>query len=190
MKYCILLFQISHTQKFIYGSPKNKFLVPPLPLSSLTQNLFSSALGFCVNLFIFFIFKKLKPIIVFNIYFFLIFTLLQPFSLSYHFIFPLPLQSFSLFYIFISPLPSTLISFFIFPCIFLYFCLFLFTPSYYKFVTISSILCIVFPHKKMVLSLSLNFLVDFFFLASLLQIDNFLYSLKLYFGLMQFSFVF
>ena len=41
------------------------------------------------------------------------------------------------------------------------------------------------------LSLSLKFLVDFFiFLASLLQVDNFLYSLKLYFGLMQFSFVF
>ena len=38
----------------------------------------------------------------------------------------------------------------------LYFCLFLFTPSYYKFVTISSILCIVFPHKKMVPSLSLS----------------------------------
>ena len=50
-----------------------------------------------------------------------------------------------------------------------------------------------FPHKeRFSLSLSLNFLVDFFkiFLASLLWVDNFLYSLKLYFGLMQFSFVF
>ena len=66
-------------------------------------------------------------------------------------------------------LPSTLISFLIFPFIFIYFCLFLFTPSYYKFVTITSILCIVFSHKKKVPSLSLNFLVDFFiFLASLL----------------------
>ena len=37
--------------------------------------------------------------------FVLIFTLLQPFSLSYHFISPLLLQSFSLPYIFISPLP-------------------------------------------------------------------------------------
>ena len=108
------------------------------------------------------------PIIVFNI-FFLIFTLLQPFSLPYHF--PLLFQSFSLPYLFISPLPSTLISFFLFPFIFLYVCLFLCTPSYYKFVTISYILCIVFPHKKKVPSLSpsLNFLVDFFiFLASLL----------------------
>ena len=101
-----------------------------------------------------------------------IFTLLQPFSLPYHFISPLLLQSFSLLYFFISPLPSTLISFFIFPFIFLYFCLFLFTLSYYKFVTISSILYIVFPHKKKVPSLSLplslspslNFLVDFYFL--------------------------
>ena len=96
------------------------------------------------------------PIIVFNIYFFLIFTFLQPFSLTYYFISPLLLQSFFLPYLFISPLPSTLISFFLFPFIFLYFCFFLFTPSYYKFVTISSILCIVFPHKKGFLSLSLS----------------------------------
>ena len=101
-------------------------------------------LFFC---FFFFVFLSNFPIIVFNI-FFLIFTILQPFSLPYHFISPLLLQSFSLLYLFISPLPSTLISFFLFPFIFLYFCLFLFTLSYYKFVTISSILCIVFPHKK------------------------------------------
>ena len=118
---------------------------------------------------VFFFFSNFL-IIVFNIYLFLIFTLLQPFSLSYHFISPLLLQSFSLPYLFISTLPSTLISLFLFPFIFLYFCLFLFTPSYYKFVTISFILCKVFPHKKkrfplsLSLSLSLNFLVDFYFL--------------------------
>ena len=38
---------------------------------------------------------------------------------------------------------------------------FLFTLSYYKFVILSSIFYIVFPHKKVSLSLSLNFLVDF-----------------------------
>ena len=103
---------------------------------------------------------------------FLIFTLLQPFSLPYLFISPLLLQSFSLPYLFISPLSSILISFFRFPLIFLYFWLFLFTLSYYKFIVISSILCTIFPHKKkfvsLSLSLSLKFLVDFFFLAYLL----------------------
>ena len=96
---------------------------------------------------------------------YLIFTLLQPFSLPYHFISPLLLQFFSLPYLFIYPLPSILILFILFSLIVLYFYLFLFTPSYYKFVTISFILCIVFPHKKKKgsLSLSLNFLVDFFF---------------------------
>ena len=176
-----------------------------------------------VHVIIFFLFNF--PIIVFNINFFIIFTLLQPLSLPY---------------LFISPLPSTLISFIIFPFIFLYFChnlfsfhfliiifnIFLFhiytsptflpplpfhlpttsptflllSPShlpttlyiniilhlsfhlplflsllihlsYYKFVTISFILCIVFPYKKKkVLSLSLslshthNFWVNFYFL--------------------------
>ena len=100
-------------------------------------------------------------IIAFNI-FFLIFTLLQPFSLPYLFISPLLLQLFSLPYLFISLLPSKLISFFLFPFIFLYFCLFLFTFSYYKFVVISSILCITFPHNKKVVSFSLKLLVDFF----------------------------
>ena len=130
-------------------------------------------------------------IIVFNIYF-LIFTLFEPFSPPYHFIFPLLLQSFSLSYIFISPRPSTLISFFLFPFIFFYFCLFLFTPFYYKFVTISFILSIVFSYKKKgSLSLSLNFFGGFFiFLVSLLQANNFLYSLKLYFRLMRFILVF
>ena len=85
-----------------------------------------------------------------------LFALLQPFSFPYHFISPLFFQIFSLPYLFISPLPSTLISFFLFLFIFLYFCLFLFAPSYYNFVTISSILCIVFPHKKKVPSLFLS----------------------------------
>ena len=114
---------------------------------------------------------------MFFTFIFLIFTFLQSFSLPYHFISPLLLQPFFFLYLFISsllllhfslphffisPIPSILISFFLFPFIFLYFCLFLFTPSYYKFITISSILCIVFPHKiKKVLSL--NFLVDFLF---------------------------
>ena len=124
-----------------------------------------------INVIIFF----LSNFPIFLTFIFLIFTLLQPFSPLYHFIFPLLLQSFFLPSLFISTLPSTLISFFLFPFIFLYFCLFLFTPSYYKFFIISSILCIVFPHKKkkkvpsLSLSLSLNFLVDFFiFLTSLL----------------------
>ena len=104
-----------------------------------------------INVIIFF----LSNFPIFLTFIFLIFTLLQPFFLPY---------------LFISSLPSTLISFFLFPFIFIYFCLFLFTHSYYIFVTISSILCIVFPYKKRFsLSLSLNFLVDFFiFLASLL----------------------
>ena len=97
-------------------------------------------------------------------FFFLIFTLLQPFFLPYHFISPLLLQFFSLPYLFISPLPFTLISFFIFPFIF-YFCLFLFTPFYYKFVTIFSILFIVFSHnKKDSLSLSNFWWIFLFFL--------------------------
>ena len=108
----------------------------------------------------------------FNIFFNFTFTLLQPFSLPYLFISSLLLQPFSFPHLLISPLPITLISFFILPFIFLYFSLFLFTPSYYKFVTISFILCIVFPYKKkrfsLYPSLSLshthNFWVDFYFL--------------------------
>ena len=58
-------------------------------------------------------------------------------------------------------------------CLFL-FCLFLFTLSYYKFVTIYSILCMVFSLKKKkkgslslslsLLSLSLNFLMNFLYI--------------------------
>ena len=86
-------------------------------------------------------------------------------SLSY----PLLLQPFFLHFLFISPLPSTLISFFLFPFIFLYFFLFLFTLSYCKFVTIFSILCIVFLHKKCFFSLSpSNFWWIFFLFFSYL----------------------
>ena len=51
----------------------------------------------------------------------------------------------------------------------LLFCLFLFTLSYSKFVTIYSILCMVFSHKKKVLSLSLslNFSMNFFIHSSI-----------------------
>ena len=44
------------------------------------------------------------------------------------------------------------------------FCLFIFTSSYYKFVIRSSIICIVFPHKKVLsLSLSQYFLEYYYF---------------------------
>ena len=115
-----------------------------------------------ISVYVVIFFLSNFPIIVFNI-FFLIFTPLQPFSFPYLFISPLLLQPFSLPYLFISSLPFKLISFFLYPFIFLYFCLFLFTPSYYKFVTISSILCVVFPHNKNVVSLSLSHFWRFFF---------------------------
>ena len=84
-------------------------------------------------------------------------------------------------YLFISPLPSTLISFFLFPFIFLYFCLFLFTHFYYKFFTIYSILCIVFPHKKKRFPLSPSLSLSKFFGGFL-----FLFFLHLYFRLIIF----
>ena len=59
------------------------------------------------------------------------------------------------FYLFISLLLSTLISFFLYPFIFLYFLLFLFPTSYYKFTVLFSILFIVFSHTKCYFSLSL-----------------------------------
>ena len=98
------------------------------------------------------------------------------------------------------PLPSTLISFFISPLPFTlpfhlpttfylnitlrlslhlpFFCHFLFTTSYYKFIIISSILYIFFPHKKGFLSLSLSlslnlwwiFLFYFIFLSTILYV--------------------
>ena len=94
------------------------------------------------------------PIIFFNIYSFFKYL---------HF-----LQLFSIPYLFISLLPFTFISLFIFPFIFFFFfCLFLFTLSYYKFVTLFHSLH-TFPSpkkKKKVLFLSLSiFLVDFYFL--------------------------
>ena len=116
-----------------------------------------------INIHVIIFFLSNFSIIVFNI-FFLIFIFLQLFSFPYIFISLLLLQPFSLPYLFISPLPSKLISLiFLFPFIFLYFCLFLFTPSYYKFVTISSILYIVFPHNKTVFSLSLSQIFSGFF---------------------------
>ena len=116
---------------------------------------------------------------MFLTFIFLIFTLLQPFSLPYHFISPLLFKSFSLPYLFISPLRSTLISFSLFPFIFLYFCLFLFTPSYYKFVIITSILCIVFPHKKKKKRFPLSLPFSKFF-------GGFFFFLHLYFRLIIF----
>ena len=118
-------------------------------------------------LFSFQFFYNCFNIYFFNFYTFPIFLPLLPFHFS------TTSQTFlSLSYIFIFPLPSTLISFFLFSFIFLYFFLFLFTTSYYKTVTISSILCIVFPHKENVLSLSLSlsiFWCIFIFLVSLLR---------------------
>ena len=70
------------------------------------------------------------------------------------------------------------------------FCLFLFKQFYYKFVILSSILCIVFPHKKNSLSLSLFlFLVDFFIYFTCISalglsfLTNFLNFLESSFGL-------
>ena len=142
----IVVLEVHYNFIYLYISKSwsIEFIVATLQLSHISIHVIIFFLLFLTN----------SSIIVFNI-FFLIFTLLQPFSLPYRFISPL-LQSFSLPYLFISPLPSTFISFFLFPFIFLYFCLFLFTPSYYKFVTIYSILCIVFPHKKKRFSLSLS----------------------------------
>ena len=117
-----------------------------------------------VHVIILFFFNTNFSIIVYNI-FFLIFTLLQPFSLPHLFIYSLLLQPFSLPYLFISPLPSKLISFFLFPFIFLYFCLFLFTSSYYKFIALFHSIH-SFPSKQnssLSISLARKFLVDFFF---------------------------
>ena len=111
-------------------------------------------------------------IIFFNIYFFNIYTSptflsLLPFHLpttSSIFFPPLPFH-----------LPTTLYINIIFPLSLHLplFCLFLFTFSYYKFITISSILCIVFPSQKKkvplrTLSLSIFWWIFFIFLASLL----------------------
>ena len=99
------------------------------------------------------------PIIVFNINFLNIY-------ISLTFLLPLPFHLPTTSPTFLPPLsfhlPITLYINIILPLsIHLHLlCLFLFIPSYYKFVTTSSILCIVFPHKKC--SLSHNFFVDFF----------------------------
>ena len=105
------------------------------------------------------------------------------FNITLHFSLHLPLFClflfhsftipFSLSYLFISPLPSILIALlFIFPFIFPYF-----VSSYSHHFTInlsffSSILCIVFPHKK-ILSLSQFFGWFFFFLHLYFRLINF-----------------
>ena len=106
--------------------------------------------------FIFFIsynFFNITHLLSLLLFLFLIFTFSQTFLL------PLPLH-----------LPTTLYFNIIFH-LSLYlplFCLFLFSLSYYKFVIFSFILCIVFSNKKVFsLSLSLNVLVDFYFLLHL-----------------------
>ena len=147
--YCFLWW--THLYLYISKSWNLSFIVATLQLSHISSTSLSFFFLIFLQLFLTFIFQ--------------IFTLPQHFSYPYLFIFPLLLQPFSLPYLFISSLSSTLISFFLFSFIFLYFCLFLFTPSYYKFATNFSILYMVFPHKKRLsLSLSLNFLVDLFFI--------------------------
>ena len=92
------------------------------------------------------------PIIVFNIYFFK----------NLHFFQPSPSLTFSsLSYLYINIILSLSLHHPLF-------CLFLFTPFYYKFVTIHSILCIFFSHKKrfsLSLSLALNFWVFIFYFS-------------------------
>ena len=100
------------------------------------------------------------PIIVFNIYYLFYFNIYTFSTLSL----PLPFHFPTTFYFNITLHLS------LHPPLF---CLFLFTPFYYKFVILSSILCIVFPHRKMLslspsLSLSLSIFWLIFFLASLL----------------------
>ena len=114
------------------------------------------------NHFSFFFFLFLFLIIVFNIYFFNIYT-------SSTFLSPLPFHLPTTSSFFLPPLPfhlpTTLYINIILPLSFRLplFCLFLFTPFYYKFVTISSILCIIYSHKKGSLSLSLSLSLSRFF---------------------------
>ena len=112
-----------------------------------------------VYVVIFFLFNF--SIIVFNIYFLNIYTSLTFLSpLSFHlpttfltFLLPLPFHLSTILYInIILPISLHLPLFFSF----------LFTPSYYKFVIIFSILCIVFPHRKCSLSLSLSLSLSIF----------------------------
>ena len=148
----LYLYLYKYIYIYIFKSWSVTFIVATLQLSHISSTSLSFFFLIFLQLFLTFIFQ--------------IFTLPQHFSYPYLFIFPLLLQPFSLPYLFISSLSSTLISFFLFSFIFLYFCLFLFTPSYYKFATNFSILYMVFPHKKRLsLSLSLNFLVDLFYFS-------------------------
>ena len=90
-------------------------------------------------------------------HFFLTFTLSPTFLILFTFSFP---QTFHL--------DITLPLSFYLPL----FCFFLLSSSYYKFVIHSSILYIIFSHKKVVIShsFSLNFLVDFYFYFSCISI--------------------
>ena len=112
----------------------------------------------------------------FNICFFNIYTS-PTFFLPYLFISLLFLQPFSFPYLFMSSLPSTLISFFLFPFIFIYFCLFLFSPCYYEFVTISSILCIAesskvcWKHKSLFRSPTLKLRLGCFYTNLILSVE-------------------
>ena len=96
------------------------------------------------------------PIIVFNNYFLFYFNIYTFSTLSP----PLPFHLLTTFYIniffFFSSPHYPLHKYFLFLSLHLpLFCLFLFTFSYYKFVPIYFILCMVFSHKKKVLSLSI-----------------------------------
>ena len=103
------------------------------------------------------------PIIIFNIYFLFYFNIYTLPNLSP----PLPFHLPTTLYINIILLLSLHLPLF---------CLFLFTLSYYKFVTIYFILCMVFSHKKrfsLSLSLSLsNFWWIFYTFFYLCQITN------------------
>ena len=100
------------------------------------------------------------PIIDFNIYFLFYFNIYTFSNISP----PLPFHLSTTLYINILLLLSLHLTLL---------CLFLFTLSYYKFVTIYSILCMVFSHKKGSLSLSLSiFRWIFYSFFYLCQITN------------------
>ena len=92
--------------------------------------------------------------------------------------------TFLIHFTFSSLLLSTLISLFLYPFIFLYFLLFLFPSSCYKFTILFSILFIVFLHKKKkVISHS-----HFFFFSFLVDFLKIIF-LHLYFTLMNFCII-
>ena len=105
-------------------------------------------------------------IIVFNIYFLFYFNIYTFSNLSS----PLPFHLPTTFYINIILLFSLHLPLF---------CLFLFTLFYYKFVTIYSILCMIFSHKKRFLSLSLSIFrwifYTFFYLCQITNLWDFFF---------------